>query len=128
MDEQPDVREAVEVAQRAVDARVELDGRVDGWTPEVTPYLDDSRPRGVLATRSPRHPNPIGLALVELVAVEPGVLRIRGADLLDGTPVIDVKPYVPLFDARDPAEVRTGWFAAAAERVRTVRSDRRYGA
>jgi tRNA (Thr-GGU) A37 N-methylase len=80
----------------------------------------------VLATRSPRHPNPIALSLVELVAVEPGALRIRGIDLVDGTPVLDVKPYVPLFDARD--EVRTGWFGAAAERVRTVRSDRRYGA
>ena len=77
--------------------------RVDGWTPEVTPFLDAVRPRGVLATRSPRHPNPIGLSLVELVAVEPGALRIRGVDLLDGTPVLDVKPYVPLFDARDAA-------------------------
>jgi tRNA (adenine37-N6)-methyltransferase len=100
--------------------------RVDGWTPEVTPFLDDDRPRGVLATRSPRHPNPVGLSLVELLAVEPGALRIRGIDLLDGTPVLDVKPYVPLFDARE--DVRTGWFADAAERVRSVRSDARYGA
>ena len=100
--------------------------RVDGWAPEVVPFLDDDRPRGVLATRSPRHPNPIGLSLVELVAVAPGELHIRGIDLLDGTPVLDVKPYVPLFDARD--DVRAGWFGAAAERVRTVRSDTRYGA
>jgi tRNA (adenine37-N6)-methyltransferase len=101
---------------------------VDGWAPEVVPFLDDERPRGVLATRSPRHPNPIGLSLVELVAVEPGALRIRGVDLLDGTPVLDVKPYVPLFDARDEATVRTGWFGAAAGRVHTTRSDARYGA
>ena len=136
------------VASAEVDATVELDERVhgalgdldgfshlwllvhlhlvDGWTPEVTPFLDDDRPRGVLATRSPRHPNPIGLSLVELVAVDPSALRIRGIDLVDGTPVLDVKPYVPLFDAREG--VRTGWFAAAAERVRSVRSDRRYGA
>jgi tRNA-Thr(GGU) m(6)t(6)A37 methyltransferase TsaA len=102
--------------------------RVEGWAPEVVPFLDDERPRGVLATRSPRHPNPIGLSLVELVAVEPGALRIRGVDLLDGTPVLDVKPYVPLFDARDAATVRTGWFGAAAARVHTTRSDDRYGA
>ena len=100
--------------------------RVDGWAPEVVPFLDDDRPRGVLATRSPRHPNPIGLSLVELVAVQPGALRIRGVDLLDGTPVLDVKPYVPLFDARD--DVRAGWFGAAAARVHDVRSDERYGA
>ena len=67
-------------------------------------------------------------ATVDLDARVHGALRIRGVDLLDGTPVLDVKPYVPLFDARDAATVRTGWFAAAAERVRSVRSDRRYGA
>ena len=100
----------------------------DGWSAEVVPFLDDDRPRGVLATRSPRHPNPIGLSLVELLAVEPGALRVRGVDLVDGTPVLDVKPYVPLFDARDPGSVRTGWFGAAAERVHTTRSDARYGA
>ena len=99
--------------------------RVGGWTPEVVPFLDTEL-RGVLATRSPRRPNPIGLSLVELLAVERGALRIRGVDLLDGTPVLDVKPYVPLFDARDG--VRTGWFDAAAARVHAVRSDARYGA
>jgi tRNA-Thr(GGU) m(6)t(6)A37 methyltransferase TsaA len=132
-----EVEATVELHPRVRDALRDLDGfshvwllahlhRVDGWAPEVTPFLDDDRPRGVLATRSPRHPNPIGLSLVELVAVEPGALRIHGIDLVDGTPVLDVKPYVPLFDARD--DVRAGWFAAAAERVRTVRSDGRYGA
>ena len=133
------VEATVELDARVHGALRDLDGfshvwllvhlhRVDGWSAEVTPFLDPERPRGVLATRSPRHPNPIGLSLVELVAVDPGSLRIRGIDLLDGTPVLDVKPYVPLFDARDAAAVRTGWFGAAAERVRTVRSDARYGA
>jgi tRNA (adenine37-N6)-methyltransferase len=133
----PEAEATVELHERVHGALRDLDGfshlwllahlhRVDGWTPEVTPFLDDDRPRGVLATRSPRHPNPIGLSLVELIAVKPGRLVVRGIDLLDGTPVLDVKPYVPLFDAR--AEVRTGWFDPAAERVHTVRSDRRYGA
>jgi tRNA (adenine37-N6)-methyltransferase len=132
-----EVEATVELHPRVHGALRDLDGfshvwlvvhlhRVDGWTPEVTPFLDDARPRGVLATRSPRHPNPIGLSLVELLAVAPGALRIRGLDLLDGTPVLDVKPYVPLFDAR--ADVRAGWFETAAERVRDVRSDDRYGA
>jgi tRNA-Thr(GGU) m(6)t(6)A37 methyltransferase TsaA len=133
----PEVEATVALHPRVHGALGDLDGfshvwlivhlhRVDGWAPEVVPFLDDDRPRGVLATRSPRHPNPIGLSLVELVAVEAGALRIRGVDLLDGTPVLDVKPYVPLFDARE--DVRTGWFAAAADRVRTLRSDARYGA
>jgi tRNA-Thr(GGU) m(6)t(6)A37 methyltransferase TsaA len=134
-----EVEATVELRPRVHGALRDLDGfshvwliahlhRVDGWTPEVTPFLDDARPRGVLATRSPRHPNPIGLSLVELVAVEAGRLRIRGVDLLDGTPVLDVKPYVPLFDARAEAAVRSGWFGAAAARVHTTRADDRYGA
>jgi tRNA (adenine37-N6)-methyltransferase len=133
----PEVEATVDLDERVHGALRDLDGfshlwllchlhRVDGWAPEVTPFLDDARPRGVLATRSPRHPNPIGLSLVALLAVEPGVLRVRGVDLLDGTPVLDVKPYVPLFDAREDA--RAGWFETAGERVRSVRSDDRYGA
>jgi tRNA-Thr(GGU) m(6)t(6)A37 methyltransferase TsaA len=73
----------------------------------VVPFLDD-RPRGVFATRSPRHPNPIGLSLVELLAVRGSTLHVRGIDVLDGTPVLDLKPYVPLFDVRPDA--RAGWF------------------
>jgi tRNA (adenine37-N6)-methyltransferase len=134
----PEVEARVELEPAVHGALRDLDGfshvwlivhlhTVDGWTPEVVPFLDTVK-RGVLATRSPRHPNPIGLSLVELAAVEDGVLHVRGIDLLDGTPVLDVKPYVPLFDARDPGTVRTGWFGAAAERVHTTRSDARYGA
>ena len=110
-----DVDATVELDARVHGALRDLDGfshvwllvhlhRVDGWSPEVTPFLDPERPRGVLATRSPRHPNPIGLSLVELVAVDRGSLRIRGIDLLDGTPVLDVKPHMVEFDAR--GEVR----------------------
>ena len=74
-------------------------------------FLDDE-PRGTFATRSPRRPNPIGLSLAEVVAVEPDAVVVRGLDLLDGTPVLDLKPYVPLFDA--PAgDVRSGWFEDA---------------
>ena len=133
----PEVDATVELEPRVHGALRDLDGfshlwlvvhlhRVTGWQPEVVPFLDDERPRGVLATRSPRRPNPIGLSLVALRAVAPGELAIRGTDLLDGTPVLDVKPYVPLFDAR--ADARAGWFGTAAGRVHSVRSDDRYGA
>src|SRR3954454_5746464 len=64
--------------------------RVDSWAPEHVPFLDDERPRGVLATRAPRHRNPIGLSLVELGAVELAALRIRCFYLVNVTPVLDV--------------------------------------
>ncbi len=131
----PEVEARVELDPRVHGALRDLDGfshlwlivhlhAVAGWTPEVVPFLDTVS-RGVLATRSPRHPNPIGLSLVELAAVREGALHVRGIDLLDGTPVLDVKPYVPLFDARDGA--RAGWFERLGERVYEVRSDDRYG-
>ena len=92
---------------------------------EVMPFLDDT-PRGIFATRSPRHPNPIGLSVVRLLAVTGGSLEISGVDLLDGTPVLDLKPYVPEFDT--VAAERTGWLHAAAERVHHVRADSRFDA
>jgi tRNA-Thr(GGU) m(6)t(6)A37 methyltransferase TsaA len=79
----------------------------EGWAPLVQPPRGPRRKRGVLATRSPHRPNPLGLSCVELVAVEGRTLRLRGVDLLDGTPVLDVKPYVPYADAFP--EARAGW-------------------
>ncbi len=64
----------------------------------------------MLATRSPHRPNAIGLSAVELVAVADGVLRVRGVDLLDGTPILDIKPYVPYADAFPGS--RAGWIDA----------------
>ncbi len=73
--------------------------RSEGWTPQVKPPRGPRIKRGVLATRSPHRPNAIGLSAVELIAVEGRCLRLRGVDLLDGTPVLDLKPYVPYADA-----------------------------
>jgi tRNA (adenine37-N6)-methyltransferase len=70
------------------------------------PFLDD-REHGVFAIRSPRRPNPIGLTVVGLDEVRDNVLSVSGVDMLDGTPLIDIKPYVPEFDARESA--RIGW-------------------
>jgi tRNA (adenine37-N6)-methyltransferase len=94
---------------------------------EVVPLLDDTvRGRGIFATRSPRHPNPIGLSVVRLLSVAGRVLEIAGIDLLDGTPVLDLKPYVPEFDS--VAAERTGWLEQAAARVHRVRADARFEA
>ena len=72
----------------------------------VKPYLDTSE-RGLFATRAPSRPNPIGLSAVRLVRVSGNVLHVEGVDILDGTPLLDIKPYVPRFDVF-PAE-RVGW-------------------
>ena len=83
--------------------------RSQGWTPKVRPPRGGGK-RGVLATRSPHRPNAIGLSAVELLAVEAGGLRVRGLDLLDGTPILDIKPYVPYADAFPG--VAAGWIDA----------------
>ena len=80
--------------------------RSEGWKTEVRPPRGGGK-RSVLATRSPHRPNAIGLSAVELVAVGEGVLQVRGMDLLDGTPILDIKPYVPYADAFPDS--RAGW-------------------
>ncbi len=77
-----------------------------GWKPKVLPPRSE-RKRGVLATRAPHRPNPIGLSVVRLVGVHGLVLEIEDLDLVDGTPVLDIKPYVPWTDAIPDA--KTGW-------------------
>ena len=75
----------------------------------------DNRPHGVFATRSPRRPNPIGLTVVELLRREGPDLYVRGIDMLDGTPVLDIKPYL----SSVPAEtLRRGWLAEAESRLK----------
>ncbi|HUX23742.1 MAG TPA: tRNA (N6-threonylcarbamoyladenosine(37)-N6)-methyltransferase TrmO, partial [Burkholderiales bacterium] len=80
--------------------------RSEGFNLEVVPFMD-TKPHGVFATRAPRRPNPIGLSIVELDRIEDGLLHVRNVDILDGTPLLDIKPYVPEFDSH--ASVRTGW-------------------
>jgi tRNA (adenine37-N6)-methyltransferase len=73
----------------------------------------DNRPHGVFATRSPRRPNPIGLTVVELLRRDGPRLHVRGADMLDGTPILDIKPYL---SSVPPDRLRRGWLAEAEER------------
>lgn len=89
----------------------------------VIPFLDKS-PRGVFATRSPKRPNAIGLSVVRLISVEEGTLNLEDVDMLDGTPLLDIKPYVPEFDACPDS--RCGWFENVARHAGTVRSDDRF--
>jgi tRNA-Thr(GGU) m(6)t(6)A37 methyltransferase TsaA len=84
--------------------------RGDGWSPQVFPPRGPRQRRGVLATRSPDRPNPIGLSAAVLVAIDGCDLHVRGIDLLDGTPILDIKPYVPYADAFPGS--RAGWIDA----------------
>jgi len=89
----------------------------------VTPFMD-SVPRGVFATRAPTRPNPIGISVVELRGVEGNILQLGNVDILDGTPLLDIKPYVAKFDA--PQDARAGWLEDSGMDVRKARSDDRF--
>jgi tRNA (adenine37-N6)-methyltransferase len=97
--------------------------RSGGYSLVVTPFLD-TRPRGLFATRAPRRPNAIGLSIVRLTGVRDGELAIGDVDILDGTPLLDIKPYVPAFDSY-PDE-RSGWLEGCDQRVTSARSDGRF--
>jgi tRNA-Thr(GGU) m(6)t(6)A37 methyltransferase TsaA len=94
-----------------------------GYSLVVTPFLDHHH-RGVFSTRAPRRPNAIGLSMVRLVEVRGGDLVVEDVDILDGTPLLDIKPYVPAFDSF-PDE-RSGWLSESGGKVVSARSDRRF--
>lgn len=90
----------------------------------VTPFMDTA-PRGLFATRAPKRPNPLGLSIVRLVGVVGTTLHIENIDVLDGTPLIDIKPYVPEFDLPD-GPVKVGWLEPSKKQVRERKSDNRF--
>jgi len=94
-----------------------------GFQLEVKPFLDD-RMRGLFATRAPRRPNPIGLSIVELLRREQNILHVSNIDVVDGTPLLDVKPFVPAFDA--PQATAIGWLEGKVAHSRCMRSDERF--
>jgi len=106
------------VDERYAAALVDVDGferiwliywmdRANGFRPRVAPYLDQ-REHGLFATRSPCRPNPIGISVVRLISREGCALNVADIDILDGTPLLDIKPYVPDFDSHPRS--KAGWF------------------
>ena len=89
----------------------------------VQPYLDN-REHGVFATRAPARPNPIGLSVVRLRAVKRNKIYVEGLDVVDGTPLLDIKPYVPQFDARRVQSI--GWYKGKLSRLHRTKADRRF--
>jgi tRNA-Thr(GGU) m(6)t(6)A37 methyltransferase TsaA len=128
------VRGTVEVFEAYRPGLKDLDGfshvillyhfhRSRAYTLQTVPFMD-TVPRGLFATRAPNRPNPIGLSVVRLDGIEDGVLHVRNVDVLDGTPLLDIKPYVPEFD--HAAAVRAGWLDQARSTVADRRSDDRF--
>jgi tRNA-Thr(GGU) m(6)t(6)A37 methyltransferase TsaA len=96
----------------------------DGYSLLVKPFMDDSL-RGVFSTRAPRRPNPVGISIVRLVKVEGSILHIENVDIVDGTPLLDIKPYVPEFDVQK--NVRIGWLSDKADKANEIKADGRFG-
>ena len=127
---------AIEVLEEYRDGLQDLDGfshilvlswlhLSEGYDLKVVPFLD-TKQHGVFATRSPRRPNPIGLSVLRLDRIEDGVLHVFGVDMVDGTPVLDIKPYTRDFD--EPPEVRVGWLEGVdREAIKARRADDRFG-
>jgi tRNA-Thr(GGU) m(6)t(6)A37 methyltransferase TsaA len=92
-----------------------------GWRPKILPPRSTTGRKGVFATRSPHRPNPLGMSVVRLVKVDGLILHILDSDMLDGTPVLDLKPYVAYTDSRP--EAGTGWLPADPVRAFAVEFD-----
>lgn len=97
--------------------------RSRGFSCELVPFLDTVS-RGVFSTRAPRRPNPIGVSVVRLIGISGSELSIEDVDILDGTPLLDIKPYIPAFDCFPDASA--GWLESALNDVAITRSDRRF--
>jgi len=97
--------------------------RSKGYKLMVKPFLDDNK-RGLFSTRAPKRPNPIGLSIVRLMKRDGNKLYIKDIDVLNGTPLIDIKPYVPGFDTKEVTSI--GWLEKSHEKAISLKSDDRF--
>ncbi len=97
----------------------------NGHSLEVKPFLDNVK-RGIFATRAPKRPNPIGISVVRLDKIEENTIYISNVDVVDGTPLLDIKPYIPHFDTSEGEEVKIGWFEDKRHEVKDKKSDERF--
>jgi len=94
-----------------------------GSSLKVKPFLDDQT-HGVFSTRAPSRPNPIGISIVQLVKIEGNILQVKDLDIVDGTPLLDIKPYVPEFDIRNVK--KKGWLEKNVSKLSTSKDDGRF--
>ena len=95
----------------------------EGFNLQVVPFLDDKK-HGLFATRVPRRPNQIGISVVKLLSINNNILEIENVDIVDGTPLLDIKPYIPAFDCYDTE--RNGWIGDKNTDLNKIRSDNRF--
>lgn len=123
----------IEIHEEFAEGLADLDGfshlwliycfnQIRGWKLKVKPYLDTVE-HGIFATRSPCRPNPIGMTCVRLLRVEENILTVAGTDMLDGTPLLDIKPCVPAFD-HAPVDA-IGWYSSKIPEEKVL-ADRRF--
>jgi len=97
--------------------------RSKSYSLKLIPFLDTVK-RGVFSTRSPARPNPLGLSIVEIVSIHDNIINIKGIDILDGSPLIDIKPYVPDFEVTK--NIKKGWFEGKEKIIPGKLSDDRF--
>jgi tRNA (adenine37-N6)-methyltransferase len=97
----------------------------NGHSLEVKPFLDKVK-RGIFATRAPKRPNPIGISVVRLEKIEGSTLHISNVDVVDGTPLLDIKPYIPHFDRDEGEDISIGWFEDKHHEAKDKKSDKRF--
>ncbi len=98
--------------------------RSDGYSLQTMPFLENIK-RGLFSTRAPRRPNAIGLSVVKLTGINGNIIDIENVDMLDQTPLLDIKPFVDVFDCPDEP-VKIGWLANRVKQVHDKRSDERF--
>jgi tRNA-Thr(GGU) m(6)t(6)A37 methyltransferase TsaA len=94
-----------------------------GYSLEVQPFMDDQL-RGIFATRAPVRPNSIGLSVVRLIGIKGNILEIEDVDMVDKTPLLDIKPFVPVLDHREAPSI--GWFENKVHKVTAMTADKRF--
>ena len=130
------IKGTIEIKDKYVDGLKDLDGfshvhliyllhKVEGYMLEVKPFMDNT-PHGVFATRSPKRPNRIGMSIVKVNKVEDNKVYVENVDILDGTPLLDIKPYVPQLYEDTIDELKIGWFEKNHKKAKTQKSDTRF--
>lgn len=128
------VQAHVIINKEYVDGLVDLNGfshiiliyyfhKAHGFNLRTKPFLDEKK-RGVFATRAPKRPNGIGVSVVKLLTIEDNILHVENVDILNGTPLLDIKPYIPAFDVFNVHQ--TGWINDKISRLDEIQSDDRF--